>query len=58
MAPGEGFEPSRPQRTTGFLRRTPGLGSSSWDLPRTRLGNPGVGQLQLLDCSGLRGEAS
>jgi hypothetical protein len=44
MAPGEGFEPSRPQRTTGFASSTPGLGSSTWDLPRTRLGNPGVSQ--------------
>ena len=45
LAPGEGFEPSRPQGTTGSLCSTPGLGSSCWDLPRTRLGNPGVGQL-------------
>ena len=42
VAPGEGFEPSRPQRTTGFLSQIPGLGSLTWDLPRTRLGNPGV----------------
>jgi hypothetical protein len=47
MAPGEGFEPSRPQRTTGFLCSIPGLGSSTWDLPRTRLGNPGVSQPRL-----------
>ena len=42
LAPGEGFEPSRPQRTTGFLSQIPGLGSLCWDLPRTRLGNPGI----------------
>jgi hypothetical protein len=47
MAPGEGFEPSRPQRTTGFVSSIPGLGSSTWDLPRTRLGNPGVSQSRL-----------
>ena len=47
LAPGEGFEPSRPQRTTGFVSPIPGLGSSSWDLPRTRLGNPGVSQPRL-----------
>jgi len=47
MAPGEGFEPSRPQRTTGFVYSIPGLGSSTWDLPRTRLGNPGVSQQRM-----------
>ena len=47
LAPGEGFEPSRPQRTTGFVCSIPGLGSSTWDLPRTRLGNPGVSQPRL-----------